>query len=106
MVGGGILFLVGGVASCSCIVVLCRVGWCLVLWRRVVMSLRRVAACVMRRVVVRRLVVPSCAGRWLCHAAFCVVFGGWLCGAVLRCVVWCRVVSVGLWCFVLCDVVL
>ena len=91
MVGCGILFLVGGVASCSRFVVLCRVGWCLVVWRRVVVSLRRVAACVVLRrrvalggaVLCRALAVP-------CRVLCC------FCGLVLRC-------SIALYCVVSCS---
>ena len=65
MLGCGILFVVGGVASRSRVVMLCRVGWRWVVWRRVAVVLRRVAACVV-----------------LCC---CVVLGG---------VLWCRALAV------------
>ena len=66
MVGCGTLFVVGGVASCTRVVLLCRVGWFLVVWCRVVASLRRIAACVVScrcvafggAVLCRVLVVP------------------------------------------------
>ena len=65
MLGCGILFVVGGVASRSRVVMLCCVGWRWVVWRRVVVALRHVAACVV-----------------LCC---CVALGG---------VLWCRALAV------------
>ena len=45
MLGCGILFVVCGVASHGRVVLLRRVGWRWVVWRRVVVALRCVAAC-------------------------------------------------------------
>ena len=44
MLGCGILFVVNGRALCSRVVMLCRVGWRWVVWRCMVVVLRRVAA--------------------------------------------------------------
>ena len=90
MLGCGILFVVGGVASRSRVVMLCRVGWRWVVWRRVVVALRRVAACaVLFRCVAlggvlwcRALAVPC---RVLCCFLLLIV----LCSIALCCVVSC-----------------
>ena len=105
------------VAPRSCVVMSCHVGWRLVLWRRVVAALRRVAACaVLFRYVVLGVVVLFC---WLCpivvpfsSVELCrVVWFGvvlpWFCGGVLmRCCVVprCVVVSGSVWCWGMCCV--
>ena len=78
MSGCGVLFVLCGVALRGRVVMLYRVGWRWVVWRRVIVALHRVAACV----------VLFC----------CVVLGG---------VLWCRALAVPcrvLCCFVLLGV--
>ena len=90
MLGCGTLFLACGVVSRSLVVMLCRVGWRWVVWRRVVVALRRVAVCaVLFRCVAlggavwcRALAVPC---RVLCCFLLLVV----LCSFALCCVVSC-----------------
>ena len=90
MLGCCILFVVCGVASRSRVVMLYCVGWRSVVWRRVVVALRRVAACaVLFRCVAlggdlwcRALAVPC---RHLCCFLLLVV----LCSIALRFLVWC-----------------
>ena len=86
--GCGIFFVVCGVASRSCVVMLCRVGWRWVVWRRVVVALRRVAACAVLFCCValvgvlryRALAVPC---RFLC----CFLLFVAVCSIALCCVV-------------------
>ena len=107
MLGCGILFVVCGVTSHSRVAILHRFGWCWVVWQRVVVALRRVAACavVFRCLALggvlwcRALAVPC---RMLCCFVLLVV----LCSIALCCVVSCSVVLsccvlvrwVGRWC--------
>ena len=90
MLGCGILFVVCGVTSHSRVVMLRRVGWRWVVWRRVVVALRRVAACVeviccvpLGGVLWRRALAVPC--RVLCCFVLLVV----LCSTALCCVVLC-----------------
>ena len=90
MLGCGILFVVCGVASRSGVVMLCRVGWRWVVWRRVVVALRCVAACAVLFCSValggvlwcRALAVP-------CRIFCCFLLLVVLCSIALCCVVWC-----------------
>ena len=90
MLGCGTSFVVCGVASRSRVVMLCRFGWRWVVWRSVVVALRRVAACaVLFRCVAlggvlwcRALAVP-------CRAVCCFLLLVVLCSIALCCVVSC-----------------
>ena len=77
------LFVPCGVASRSCVVMLCRIGWRRLVWRRVVAALRRVTAC---------------AVLFCCLALGVVVLFCWFCPIVVPCssVEICRVVWFGL----------
>ena len=97
-------FVVRGAALRILVALSRRVGRRGVVRRSVVVALRRVVVCaVLFRCVAlggvlrcRALAVPC---RGLC--CFCC----WSYCVALRCVVWCRVAAVGLWCCVLCAVV-
>ena len=90
MLGCGILFVVGGVASRSRVVMLCRVGWRWLVWRCVVVALRGVAVCVVLFCCValggvlqsRALAVP-------CRVLCCFLLLVLLCSIALCCVVSC-----------------
>ena len=90
MSGCGILFVVCGVASRSRVVMLYRVGWRWVVWCRMVVALRRVAACA---VLFCCVVLDGVLWCWAlavpCRNLCCFVLLAVLCSIALCCVVSC-----------------
>ena len=93
MLGCGALFVVCGVTSHSHVAMVRHVGWRWVVWRRVVVALRRVAACaVVFRCVALGGVLWCRAPAVPCRVLCCVVLLVVLCSIALCCVVSCSVV--------------